>query len=148
MLVRGNVGFYLAVDGALDTGDQLLDSVEFPGGLRTGDPQPPTTRSLRIPAVANGPALIGVIVDSGGTVAETDESNNMAAVPVTITGTGIAPCDVNGDGQTNVSDVQETINVALGLAAPSGFEDVNGDGQTNVSDVQQVINGALGGSCP
>ena len=60
------------------------------------------------------------------------------------------PCDVTADGNLDVTDVQQVINVALGLpgVTPTGRENVNGDADVNVVDVQLVINGALGGSCP
>ena len=51
--------------------------------------------------------------------------------------------DLNGDGMTNVSDVQIAINQASGAAACSSG-DVNKDGACNVSDIQLVVNKALG----
>jgi hypothetical protein len=65
---------------------------------------------------------------------------------------GVAPpppsgsaCDVNGDGTTNVVDVQQEVNQALGIASCTG--DINKDGQCTVVDVQRVVNAALGGQC-
>ena len=55
-------------------------------------------------------------------------------------------CDMNGDGQLNVVDVQLAVQQALGLT-PCGKGDVNNDGQCNVIDVQIIINGALGRGC-
>jgi hypothetical protein len=57
---------------------------------------------------------------------------------------GFSPCDVNQDGSTDVRDVQQIINEALGNA--SGV-DLTLDGLINVVDVQIVINAALGLSC-
>jgi hypothetical protein len=54
-------------------------------------------------------------------------------------------CDVNGDGTTNVVDVQQEVNQALALATCKG--DINKDGQCTVIDVQRVVNAALGGQC-
>ena len=51
--------------------------------------------------------------------------------------------DLNGDGITNVADVQIAVNQALGASA-CGSGDVNKDGACNVSDIQLVINKALG----
>ena len=51
--------------------------------------------------------------------------------------------DLNGDGITNVADVQIAVNQAVGAAA-CGSGDVNKDGACNVADVQLVINKALG----
>ena len=52
--------------------------------------------------------------------------------------------DVTGDGMVNVSDVQATINQALGTSPQTPQADVNGDGVVNVQDVQGIINIALG----
>ena len=54
-------------------------------------------------------------------------------------------CDSNGDGVTNVADVQLIINEALGIIP--AVNDLNGDGVVNVVDVQIVINAALGLGC-
>ncbi|MEK7389375.1 MAG: LamG-like jellyroll fold domain-containing protein, partial [Elusimicrobiota bacterium] len=51
--------------------------------------------------------------------------------------------DLNGDGITNVADVQIAVNQAVGASA-CGSGDVNKDGACNVSDIQLVINKALG----
>lgn len=62
-----------------------------------------------------------------------------------VTQTGAPACDINGDGNINVADVQIIINEALGVAP--AVHDVNGDGVVNVADVQIVINAALGLGC-
>lgn len=54
-----------------------------------------------------------------------------------------ASTDLNGDGATNVTDVQLVVNRALGIGA-CGNGDVNGDGACTVVDVQRVVNAALG----
>ena len=51
--------------------------------------------------------------------------------------------DLNGDGITNVADVQLAVNQASGVSACS-TGDINKDGACNVADVQLVINKALG----
>jgi hypothetical protein len=56
-------------------------------------------------------------------------------------------CDLNGDGITNVVDVQLAILQAIG-AKTCSTADVDSDGVCNSTDVQQVINGALGSTCP
>jgi hypothetical protein len=55
-------------------------------------------------------------------------------------------CDVNTDGTTNVSDVQLSVNQAVG-AATCNTADINNDASCNVVDVQRVVNAALGGQC-
>ena len=52
-------------------------------------------------------------------------------------------CDVNRDGSVNVTDVQLSVNQALGITA-CGTGNVNGDAACNVTDVQLVVNKALG----
>jgi hypothetical protein len=54
-------------------------------------------------------------------------------------------CNVTGDSQPSVADVQQIINEALG-ALPAK-NDLNGDGVTNVIDVQIVVNDVLGFDC-
>jgi len=68
----------------------------------------------------------------------------------TITGPDTsAPCDTNGDGQTDVGDVQLLIDVLLGAAATDSRYDINKDGKVNILDVQILTNVVLGvRSCP
>ena len=48
------------------------------------------------------------------------------------------PCDVNGDGEVNISDINAVIDVILlGSMLPSA--DVNGDGEVNIADINTVI---------
>jgi hypothetical protein len=54
----------------------------------------------------------------------------------------ISPCDVNGDGVTNVADVQLEVNMALGISSCT-----NPGGTCTVVSVQRVVNAALGGTC-
>jgi len=56
-------------------------------------------------------------------------------------------CDVNGDGQSNVLDVQAEVNSVLGVVACAPIYDLNKDNQCNIIDVQRVVNAALGGQC-
>lgn len=55
-------------------------------------------------------------------------------------------CDVNGDGSSNIVDVQLEVNAALG-AASCGYQDVDANGRCDVIDLQRVISAALGASC-
>jgi hypothetical protein len=54
----------------------------------------------------------------------------------------LSPCDVNGDGTTNVADVQLEVNMALGISPCT-----NPSGTCTVVSVQRVVNAALGGQC-
>jgi hypothetical protein len=55
------------------------------------------------------------------------------------------PCDVDGDGEFDVADIQDIVNQTLGLSAPAA--DVNGDGVVDVLDAQMVVNAILFQSC-
>jgi hypothetical protein len=55
-------------------------------------------------------------------------------------------CDVNGDGSTNIADVQVAVNQALGLVSCTTAA-LQQNGLCNVIDVQRVIAASLGGSC-
>jgi RHS repeat-associated protein len=57
-----------------------------------------------------------------------------------------SPCNVAGDANTTVADVQLEINEALGTASPAN--DLNGDSVVNVADVQIVLGVVLGYPCP
>jgi hypothetical protein len=54
-------------------------------------------------------------------------------------------CDLNGDGRTDVSDLQLSARQAIGLDACTA--DISRDGRCDVVDVQRVVNSALGGAC-
>jgi hypothetical protein len=80
----------------------------------------------------------------------TSKTNNILNFnPAACYGTGGGPgpisCDINGDGSTNVVDVQREVNQVLGLAACTA--DINSDDICNVVDVQLVVVAALGGPC-
>ena len=53
-------------------------------------------------------------------------------------------CDLDGSG-TTVTDVQRSVNQAVGLAACTA--DINSDGRCDVLDVQRVVNAVLGLGC-
>ena len=73
--------------------------------------------------------------------------SNEVSTTVTGTGTGVT-CDVNGDGQLTVADVQTVSNAVL-AASSNGIYDINKDGKVDVLDVQTLVNVVLGlRSCP
>mgnify|MGYP001558232023 FL=1 len=75
--------------------------------------------------------------------ANTGAGTRLALSPnLTVTKAGNGT-DLNGDGITNVADVQIAVNQASGASA-CGSGDVNKDGVCNVSDIQLVVNKALG----
>ena len=55
------------------------------------------------------------------------------------------PCDLNGDGAVNNSDVQNAISQVLNGSC--GTADLIGNGQCSVIDVERVIVASMGGSC-
>ena len=48
------------------------------------------------------------------------------------------PGDVNGDGEVNISDISDIIDVILGGIMLPGA-DVNGDGEVNIADINAII---------
>ena len=52
--------------------------------------------------------------------------------------------DVDCDGDTDASDVQNCINQALDILSDLLPADLNGNSNVDASDIQQIINGALG----
>ena len=65
--------------------------------------------------------------------------------PGYFTGKGIImPGDVNNDGEVNIADVNEVIDVILG-GGSNAAADVNNDGEINVADINVVIDIILGG---
>ena len=90
---------------------------------------------------ALGTAAFGVTTTYG--VAYTGAAGG--ARIATINGSPVSACDIDYRGTTDISDVQSSINQALGVA--SAANDLNGDGVVNVVDVQVVIGAALGLPC-
>ena len=95
------------------------------------------------PAVGAGTATGASPFDIWGTVLASPSSIG------SIEPAGQAPllsCDLNGDGVTNVIDVQSAINQALHTSACT-TADLDQNGQCTVVDVQRVITASLGGAC-
>jgi hypothetical protein len=85
-----------------------------------------------LPTMGSGTQVTGSATVSGNGVAATT-----AVVP---------SCDVGGNTTATATDVQRTINEALGASAPGN--DLNKDGVVNAVDIQLVVNAALGQGCP
>jgi len=123
-LARSSPGF-----GTNGSGDNLLGShVSGELGTVIGGPQ-----------TADGYIWWNVNYDSGADGWTTEPNIDVYIAVANST------CDINADGLTNVSDVQGTVNQALGIAAC--VADINLDRMCNVIDVQRVVNAALGGPC-
>jgi uncharacterized repeat protein (TIGR01451 family) len=106
--------------------------------LGPGASYPQITVTVNVAANAPGSVTNQVSVSGGGSVTASASDTTTVTSPPTA-------CDVNGDGITNIADVQQEINEALGLAP--AVNDLNHDGVVNVRDVQIVINAALGLGC-
>ncbi len=87
------VGFYLSPDATVTTADVFLGQTTVSGvspGDTFGEAAP--GRALTIPAgTATGSYLLGLIVDSGGAVDETNEANNVTSAPVTVVASPPSP---------------------------------------------------------
>jgi hypothetical protein len=55
------------------------------------------------------------------------------------------PCDLNGDGRVDATDVQAAINMSVGVSTCAA--NIAGPNVCNVIVVQRVINASMGGSC-
>jgi hypothetical protein len=110
------------------TGDLSLKSGS--PAINTGDPSTLASVAGAVDFAGN-PRIIGGRIDIGAY-----EYTTGAPPPTT------SPCDVNGDGLTNVADVQLEVNMALGIAPCTNLS-----GVCTVVSVQRVVNAALGGSC-
>lgn len=95
---------------------------------------------MQIPADASGnfTLTIRVLHLSNDPNANNDQVSDSAPIQ--------SFCDLNQDGVTDVADVQQMLNQALGLAPASG--DLTNDGVVNVANVQRVINAAFNLGCP
>lgn len=69
----------------------------------------------------------------------------LAVVPTLVAQSSTSPCDLNGDGVVNATDVQIAVNEALGLSPCT--MDLDGTGSCDIADVQRIITAALGGPC-
>ncbi|MBQ7690156.1 MAG: SUMF1/EgtB/PvdO family nonheme iron enzyme [Muribaculaceae bacterium] len=92
----------------------------------------------RVHALTPGSAII--------TATTTDGSNLSASCLVTVTNVPLG--DVNGDGCTDVEDLNILINVVLDLIHEPGTVtrcDLNGSGNVDVEDLNQLVNAILFG---
>ncbi len=77
--------------------------------------------------------------------ARSGSATAFAGNPTAKVSSGAGPCDVNGSGAINVTDVQSIVNQALGEA--SAVSDLNSDHAINVVDIQVVMNAVLNLGC-
>jgi hypothetical protein len=103
--------------------------------LAPGQSYDPITVTVNVPNVSA--VLTNKVSVSGGGALATANASDSTII--------LTKCDLSQDGITNVSDVQVSINEALGLA--QAVNDLNKDGVVNVADIQIVINAALSLGC-
>jgi probable HAF family extracellular repeat protein len=105
--------------------------------LSPGSLSAPITVTVNVASGFSGQVVNEVTVSGGGS------ATNTTSNPTTITQSSV--CDVGGNGIADVTDVQLTINAALGKTTAVG--DLNQDGMVNVVDVQIDIQAVLYGNC-
>ncbi len=93
-------------------------------------------------ATINSAGLATGIAAGSSTIKATLGSASASTV---LTVAAPAACDTNHDGLYTATDVQGSINQALGLSAPGS--DLNGDGVVNAADVQIATNAVLAMGC-
>ncbi len=59
--------------------------------------------------------------------------------------TPLSPCDINGDGKTDLLDIRNIIDQLEGVIPMSS--DLSSDGKTSLVDLQRVINAVATGTC-
>jgi hypothetical protein len=102
------------------------------------------------PAIDKGLPVSQVTTDFAGVARPQGSAYDIGAYE--FGNSGPSPCDVNQDGNPNISDVQLAVNQVLNPSTclppgQPGSADINRDGQCTVPDVQRVVNAALGGNC-
>jgi probable HAF family extracellular repeat protein len=138
----------LNTGAAQDTYSAAITSVTGPvtASLTGLDGNPTQTVSgFILPGVGEGQLVLNATLTSLAvatvTVQITSLSNPAESVFATATIAQGSLCDVNGDGNVNIIDIQMMINEALGTDRAAN--DLNGDGVVNVVDIQIDINGVL-----
>ncbi|MCG6963964.1 MAG: hypothetical protein LJE95_11925 [Acidobacteria bacterium] len=110
-----STGVYLSSDAGISTSDTLLQTVPESSTLSAGDQFGARifSRQVNIPAsVAPGTYWVGVLLDNGGAVSETNEGNNTAAHQITVVGSSSKPnlkvtgCSVTPDHASSSDSVQ------------------------------------------
>jgi hypothetical protein len=89
------VGFYLSTDSTITTGDTLLGQATVSTAVNPGDTfgQSSPGKQLTIPAgTADGSYYVGMVVDAGGNVGESNEGNNTAWDSLAVSSGGGGGC--------------------------------------------------------
>ncbi len=86
------------------------------------------------------------ITNSSPVSAAPNGDNITVGVNPTVSVSALSRCDINGDGQTNFTDVAIAVSQAVGLSTLV-TADMNGDGKVDVRDVQWIAAALNGGVC-
>jgi hypothetical protein len=141
------------------TGTQFAVPLQAVARDAGGNPVAGVTVSFTAPASGASAVLSSnsAVTNSQGIASVTATANSaVGSYPVTaksgtlsatfaLSNSALSPCDVNQDGKTNVTDVQQMVGEALGEKPPNN--DLNGDGAVNITDIQMVINAVLTLGC-
>jgi subtilase family serine protease len=108
-----DISYYVSVDGTYQAGTDLYLCKRSVTSLAPGASNPPsgtTQTSCPVPNVAAGNYYVIAITDSGGTVAESNETNNNRQASFTISGIDLVPTAMTAtkSGTTTVL-VSETV---------------------------------------
>lgn len=79
-----SVGFYLSTDATITSSDTKLGA--YNASLAAGQSLAQAEQVLALPATAPGDFFIGILLDEGNTVTESDEGNNFKSTALTVTG--------------------------------------------------------------
>jgi subtilisin-like proprotein convertase family protein len=117
------VGFYLSADMNITGADLLLDRVTV-NALNPGDSFGASGKSLVIPASTSaGSWFIGMWVDDTEGIGESNEGNNVASTPITVTGATGSPDLVPSNCSVSPSTVEPGGSVTVQFrASNSGTE--------------------------
>lgn len=98
--------------------------------------------SIAFPAPALAPSLLlsnALGVNPAGDVGILIASGAPFTLPL------LSPCDLNGDGKTDLLDARNVIDQIDGVVP--AVTDLNGDGKTTVVELQRISNAIDGGAC-
>jgi hypothetical protein len=138
------VGAYLSADPILTTDDTFLgnfpSSFTFPPNAGGG-----ASWGLSLPAtLAPGTYYIGVVVDNGNRVSESNENNNARAVAITIADTGYVIAPEFAFANESAGTVTFTVTRTGPLPAETLFAStVSSEGYSNSDDYNGLVNQPL-----
>ena len=131
---------YLSTDRSVSAGDAALGSITVPS--LTGGATHSGTITVTLPTVTAGAYLLLVRADDAGAVAESDEANNVLAIPITI---ATAPSGPFAPMLLEAESMTITSGMSVGFdPAALGGRYISAPGGTNstapVREASQVVN--------